>query len=131
MRDTPIGGARCFITFIDDFSRKMRLYVLRSKNECLEKFMEFKTLLEMQSGYKIKTLWSNNEGEVVSKALNCFWKDHSIESKTNPPYTFQQNGVAEHANQIIVEMERGMLQDLDASFRWMRQLMQFTHKTVV
>ena len=31
-----------FVTFIDDFSWKVCLYVLKSKGDCFEKFKEFK-----------------------------------------------------------------------------------------
>ena len=33
-----LGGARYFVSFIDDFSRKVWVYVLKHKNEALEKF---------------------------------------------------------------------------------------------
>jgi hypothetical protein len=45
MRTTSLGGARFFVTYIDDFSRKMWVYSLKSKGECLEKFEEFKALV--------------------------------------------------------------------------------------
>ena len=54
MRTTSFGGARYFLTFIDDFSRKVWLYTLKTKGECLEKFKEFKALAEKQSEHKIK-----------------------------------------------------------------------------
>ena len=41
-----MGGARHLVTFIDDFSGKTWLYVLKSKGNCFEKFKEFETLVE-------------------------------------------------------------------------------------
>ena len=38
MRTTSMGGGRYFLTFIDDFSRKVWVYVLKSKREVFEKF---------------------------------------------------------------------------------------------
>ena len=35
---TSMDGARSFVTFIDDFSRRVWLYTLKTKGECLEKF---------------------------------------------------------------------------------------------
>ena len=49
MRTTSIGGERHFVTFINDFLRKMCLYVLKSKGYCFEKFKEFKGYIERQS----------------------------------------------------------------------------------
>ncbi len=46
MRTISLGGARYFVTYIDDFSRKVWVYLLKSKAECLEKFKEFKALVE-------------------------------------------------------------------------------------
>ena len=50
----------------------MWLYALKSKGNCFEKFKKFKALVEMQLEYKIKTFWSDNGGEFVSKAFNVF-----------------------------------------------------------
>lgn len=49
-----IGGARYLLTFIDDFSRKVFVYFLRSKSEVLERFREFKRLVEIQTERKVK-----------------------------------------------------------------------------
>lgn len=69
-----MGGARCFVTFIADFSRKVWLYVLKFKKNCFEKFMEFKALVETQSEHKIKTFWPDNARNFVFKAFNQFFK---------------------------------------------------------
>jgi uncharacterized protein YigE (DUF2233 family) len=66
MRTTSLGGARYFVTYIDDFSTKVRVYLLKSKGECLEKFKEFKGLLETQLEHKIKVVRLDNGGEYIS-----------------------------------------------------------------
>jgi transposase InsO family protein len=118
MRTTSIGGARYFVTYIDDFSRKVWVYILKSKGEVFEKFKEFKALVETQSEHKIKVFRSDNGGEFISKGLRRFLKEHGIEKQTSTPYRPQQNGVAERANRTIVEMARSMLhaQNLKKSF---------------
>jgi hypothetical protein len=40
MKTASIGGARYFLTFIDNFSRKIWVYVFKSKSEVLAKFKE-------------------------------------------------------------------------------------------
>jgi transposase InsO family protein len=109
MRTTSLGGARYFVTYIDDFSRKVWVYLLKSKGECLEKFKEFKALVETQSEHKIKVFRSDNGGEYISKGFKGFLKAHDIEKQTFTPYRPQQNGVAERANRTLVEMARNML----------------------
>jgi len=72
MKTTSRGGARYFVTFIDDFSRKTHVYLLKAKGEVFNKFKAYKALVENQTGMKIKTLRSDNGGEFVSKSLMTF-----------------------------------------------------------
>ncbi|XP_074360337.1 uncharacterized protein LOC141700496 [Apium graveolens] len=45
--DIPsLGGNRYYLTFIDDFSRKIWVYIIKEKSEALDKFKEFKALAE-------------------------------------------------------------------------------------
>jgi len=46
MKTTSHGGARYFVTFIDDFSRKTHVYILKAKGEVFDKFKEYKALVE-------------------------------------------------------------------------------------
>ena len=47
-------GQKYFITFIDDYSRYMYLYMLHNKNEALDAFEVFKDEVEKQVGKQIK-----------------------------------------------------------------------------
>jgi len=89
MKTTSMGGARYFLTFIDDFSRKVWAYMLKAKSECFEKFKEFKALVERQSEHNIKVLRSDNGGEYMSKQFGDFLKEHGIARQTSAPYTSQ------------------------------------------
>jgi len=104
-----MGGAKYFVTFIDDFSRKVWLYLLKTKDECFIRFKEFKALVETQSEHKIKAFRSDNGGEFMSKAFIKFLVDHGIAKETSTPYRPQQNGVAERANRTIIEIARSMI----------------------
>jgi hypothetical protein len=109
MRQPSIKGALYFLTFIDDKSRKTFVYFLKSKGEVLEKFKEFKALVENQTGKRIKTLRSDNGGEYSSRRFSDFLKASGIHHQKTVPYTPQQNGVAERANRTIVEKARSMI----------------------
>ena len=109
MRTPSLGGARYFVTFIDDFSRKVWVYIIKAKSECFAKFKEWKALVEKQCEHKIKVLRSDNGGEYVSIQFDELLKHEGIARQTSTPYTPQQNGVAERANRTIVEMARSML----------------------
>jgi transposase InsO family protein len=118
MRTTSMDGAKYFITFIDDFSRKVWLYVLKTKYECFIRFKEFKALVEMQSEHTIKTFYLDNGGEFMSKAFMTFLVDHSIAKELSTPYRPQQNEVIERANRTIIEIAKSMIhaQKLNKSF---------------
>ena len=95
MRTMSIIGARYFVIFIDDFLRRMWLYMLKTKGECLEKFKEFKALAETQPEHNIKAFQSDNGGEFISKAFQRFLKKHGIERQSSTLYILEKNGVAE------------------------------------
>ena len=50
------GGKKYFVTFIDDCTRYCYIYLLRSKDKALEKFMHYKNEVENQYGRKIKAI---------------------------------------------------------------------------
>ncbi|KAJ8707740.1 hypothetical protein PYW07_011417 [Mythimna separata] len=39
MQQISIGGARYFVTFIDDFSRPVHIYTMKNKSDVFEKFI--------------------------------------------------------------------------------------------
>ena len=59
-----------YVLFIDDFSRKAWIYVMKAKSETFCKFQEFKALVENQTSRHIHSLRSDNGGEFESNAFN-------------------------------------------------------------
>ena len=57
------GKACYFLTFIDDYSRNTWVYFLQENSKVFSHFLEFKALVEKQSGLKILTLRTDNGGE--------------------------------------------------------------------
>ena len=45
MSSSSLSGYVYYVSFIDDFSRKTWIYLMKNKDEIFSKFMEFKTLL--------------------------------------------------------------------------------------
>ena len=54
------GGALYFVTFIDDHSRKILVYPLKSKDHVLDVFKQFQVLSERQTGKKLKCIRTDN-----------------------------------------------------------------------
>lgn len=118
MSQASFGGAKYFLTFTDDFTRKTFIYFLKSKGEVFECFKNFKALAENQSNRKIKILRGDNGCEYVNNRFQAYLKEHGIVHQTTVPYCPAQNGVSERANRTIMEKARCMLQDagLDKQF---------------
>ena len=62
MSTLSMGGATYFVTFMDGFSWKVWVYPLKRKDEVLSIFQHFVTLVETQTGKKVKCLCSDNGG---------------------------------------------------------------------
>ena len=67
MSTSSSNGYVYYVSFIDDYSHKTWVYFLKSKDEVLGKFKEFKALVENLSERKIKILRSGNGGDYTSK----------------------------------------------------------------
>ncbi|KAL6315675.1 hypothetical protein AAG906_005765 [Vitis piasezkii] len=109
--DMDSHGQKYFISFIDDFSRYMYLYILHNKNEALEAFKVFKAEVEKQCGKQIKIVRSDRGGEYYGRYL---------ENGQSPgPFA----NVAERRNQTLLDMVRSMLSSSKLpKFLWIEAL---------
>jgi hypothetical protein len=62
-----LGGSLYYVIFIDNYSRKTWIYLLKTKYEVFSKFQEFKTEIESLTNKKIKKLRTYNGGEYMLK----------------------------------------------------------------
>ena len=102
---------RYCVTFIDDYSRKTWIYFLKPKSEVFERFREFKTLVENQTGKKIRVLRTDNGGEYTSYEFMEYCSAEGIKKEHIVPHTPQQNGVAKRKNMTMVGAAKAMLFD--------------------
>ena len=56
-------GALYFVSFINDYSRKVWVTVLKTKDHVLSAFKEFHAKVERETGRKLKVLRADNGGE--------------------------------------------------------------------
>ena len=70
-------GYEYFITFIDDFSRYVYVYLMNRKFEYFEMFKEFKTEAERQLKKPLKILQSDCVGKHLSVEFKDFFLNRS------------------------------------------------------
>jgi hypothetical protein len=109
MQTPSLGGSRYFIQFVDDHSRRSKVYYMKSKSQALERFKEYKVMVENQTRMKLKILRTDNGGEFISKEFQDYLKRSGIVHQRTVPRTPQQNGVVERYNRTLVEMARCMI----------------------
>eukprot|EP00253_Pinus_taeda_P032374 PITA_32374 len=87
------------------------IYFLKTKSEVFKRFQEFRTLVETQTGRKIKSLRSDNGGEYTLGEFVDYCAKAGIRREFTVPYNPQQNGVAERKNRSIIGAAKAMLHD--------------------
>ncbi|KAL6324554.1 hypothetical protein AAG906_013366 [Vitis piasezkii] len=75
------SGCRYYVTFIDDFSRKVWVYFLKAKDEVFGKFKEWKTMVEKRTGKVVKTLRTDNGLEFCNKDFDEFCRKEGIDRR--------------------------------------------------
>lgn len=110
--DVPsIGGSRYFMVLEDDVTRMTFVYFLRSKDQALQFFKDFKAMVENQTNQRIKILRSDNGGEFCSRQVERFLSDNGIIHQKTTPYTPEQNGMLERMNRTVGEKASCLLFD--------------------
>ncbi|CAI5462041.1 unnamed protein product [Closterium sp. Yama58-4] len=83
---TTIGGARYLLTFIDDYSRHITVYLLRHRSEALSCFKAYVTRVHnMHSPHTIKAFRSDGALEFTSKDFTSFLTAHGIARHLSTP----------------------------------------------
>ena len=77
-RKPSLSGCNYFLTFIDDFSRKVWCYFFKHKNEVFDVFLEWKKMIEKKTGRNIKTLRTDNGLESVENKFLQYCSSEGI-----------------------------------------------------
>ncbi len=109
MPTKSMGGALYFVSFVDDHSRKIWVYLLKSKDEAFAAFKKFHAFVTTQTGKKLKCLRTDNGGEFTSAEFTKFCENLGIKRELTVPYNPSSNGVAERFNRTLCERVRCML----------------------
>jgi hypothetical protein len=85
MSAKSLSGTEYFLTFIDDHTHYVWVYVLKHKDEVFGKFFEWKALVEISSGRKVKVFRTENGGggEFTSTEFEHYLKKEGITHQLN------------------------------------------------
>ena len=128
MEVESLGRNKYFVTYIDDASRKVWVYLLKTKDQVFKTFQEFHAMVERETGRSLKCLRSDNGGEYTSQQFRDYCAKHGIRHEKTVPGTPQHNGVAERMNRTIMEKVRCMLRTAKLSKQfWGEAVMTACH----
>jgi histone deacetylase 1/2 len=102
-----VGRNKYYVSFIDDHSKFVWIYLLRYKSQVFEKFHEFQQFVERWFNRKIISI-QTDWGEEYEK-LNSFFRPVGISQLVSCPHAHQQNGAAERKHRHIVEVGLSLL----------------------
>lgn len=104
-------GDKYFVTFIDDFTHFVTVYLIKCKSEVFKCFKQYKAAAEVQFNNKISLLRMDNGGEYTSNEFRTFCSTNGIKMEYTVPYNPQQNGVSERFNRTLLDKARTMIAD--------------------
>lgn len=107
MSVTSFGGSRYYVTFIDEFSGFITVVPIARKSDVASAFKKYHPWLERKYDCKLKRLHCDGGGEY--RALAGYLESEGIELQQTPPYSPEQNGIAERANRTLMESARSMI----------------------
>ena len=103
------GGNLYFLSIVDDYSRKVCTYLLKNKNQALDKFKEWRILMENLTDKRVKSLRTDNGLEFCSEDFRSYCAKACIQRDKTVRHTPQQNGVAECMNKTLLNKARCMM----------------------
>ena len=120
------AGSQYFVTFMEDYNRKLWVSLLKTKDQILFAFKEFHARVERETGSKLKAVRVDNEGEYRGQ-FKEYCRLKGIRLEYTMPTTPEFNGLAERMNRTIMDRVWSMLAHakLSKTF-WVEALMTAT-----
>lgn len=106
---TSREGFRYFLTIVDDYTRAVWTYLVKTKDEVYNLFVSYLNLIHNQFKCNIKTVRSDNGTEFVNNKMSNLFNSLGITHQTSYAYTPQQNGIAERKHRHLLNVARSLL----------------------
>ncbi|GKE20167.1 retrovirus-related pol polyprotein from transposon TNT 1-94, partial [Tanacetum coccineum] len=98
-----LGGKMYFLSIVDDYSRRVWVYILRFKHEAFGKFKEWKQLVENQTERTVKKLRTDNGLEICNREFEQLCIKSGIARHLTVARTPEQIGLAERMNRTLMD----------------------------
>ncbi|CAI7930814.1 unnamed protein product [Closterium sp. NIES-54] len=109
-RAPSLSGSRYFLTIVDDHTRAVWVYPLKTKGEvAVAVLKQWMPRAQRESGHKVKVIRTDNGREFIGADFEAVLKKKGIQHQLTVPYNPQQNGVAERFNRTLQEGSRTLL----------------------
>ena len=72
--DISMGGTKYMVTFINDYSRRCWVYLIKKKSDVFLVFKEYKIWIELKSSKRTNCLRTDNDGEYTDREFLAFCK---------------------------------------------------------
>ncbi|GJZ23859.1 putative RNA-directed DNA polymerase [Tanacetum coccineum] len=106
---TSKEGFRLFLTVVDDYTRAVWVYMLKSKDEVFDCILVFYNLLKNQFGKSVKVFRRDNGTEFTNKTFETFCANNGIVHQTSCVYTPQQNGIVKRKHRHLLNIARSLM----------------------
>lgn len=108
MTSRTIGFASYYVTFMNDFSRKVWATPLKMKDQVLDIIKDLHVKQKRETGKKLRCARANNDKEYRGP-FEDYYKVYDIRLEITVPKTPQLNDVAGRMNRTMCERIRCML----------------------
>ena len=104
-------GSRFYVTFVDDHTRKVWVYFMKSTGEVFENFTHFKIVVEKETCMLIKCLHLDGGGEYFSNEFSRFLAEQGVKRQFTCRYAPKKNRVAKRKHRNIAKIAHALMSE--------------------
>jgi len=108
-------GKRYFLTFLDDYTHYVMVYLIKNKSEVPELIREYILRAEAHWNLKLSKLRCDNGREYINEKVTSWCRERGTQIDNTIPHTPQLNGKAERLNRTLMEKARALMFDSELS----------------
>ena len=122
------GGAKYFLGIVDDYSRYLAVFPLKSKNESVGAIVKYVTSVERQQNHKLLAIRTDNALDFCNREMKEFCDSQGIKHQLSNAYSPEMMGTAEKINYDSMDAVRTLLvsSKLGPAF-WAEALQCYVH----